>query len=91
MTDTNERMTEEITKNGDEHSVCDTKHHIREPEMTEAERQFRMKGWTRTAPSEFRWESEKYGILHLDPSYREELMDAWLCGFVAGKEACDEW
>ena len=90
MTDTNERMTEDITKNGAEQSVCDTKHHIREPGMTETERQFRMKGWTRTVASMFRWESEKYGILHLDPSYREELMDAWLCGFVAGKEVGDE-
>jgi len=90
MTGTNERIADEITKNGDELGVCGTNHHIRGLGMSETERQFRAKGWTRTAASMFRWENEKYGILHLDPSHRDELMDVWLCGFVAGKEAGDE-
>lgn len=85
-----ERMTDGITKNDDELSVSDTSHHIRGLGMSESERQFRAKGWTRTAESMFRWENEKYGTLCLDPSHRDELMDAWLCGFAAGKEAGDE-
>lgn len=58
--------------------------------MTETERQFRDKGWTRAAASLYIWKHERYGTMILDPSHRDEMMDAWLCGFAAGKEAGDE-
>jgi len=54
--------------------------------MSETERQFREHGWTRTASCMFRWEHETHGVLYLDPDTREELMDMWITGFVAGKE-----
>lgn len=55
--------------------------------MSETERQFREKGWTREASDMYRWNHDKYGVMFLPPNYREELMDAWLTGFMHGKES----
>ena len=55
--------------------------------MSETERQFREKGWTREASDMYRWNHDKYGVMFLPPDYRDELMDAWLTGFMHGKES----
>ena len=55
--------------------------------MSETERQFREKGWSRNAPDMYRWKHKKYGTMYLIPEIREQLMDAWLTGFMHGKES----
>lgn len=85
-----ERMTDGITKNGDELSVSDTKHHTRGLRMSETERQFRAAGWSPTESLTYKWTHPDYASVFLPPETRDDLMDMWLTGLVAGKEAGDE-
>lgn len=57
--------------------------------MSETERQFREHGWTRNKSDSYRWDHPKYTSVWLRPETPEELMDMWITGFVAGKEASD--
>lgn len=54
--------------------------------MSEAERQFREKGWTRNASDMWKWNHPLHGTLFITPDNKDVEMDLWLSGYSAGKE-----
>ena len=62
--------------------------------MSETERQFRATGWESQSVigTSYRWRHHRYGIIYIPMNYDDAkpIMDAWLSGFVAGKESSDD-
>lgn len=56
--------------------------------MSETEKQFREYGWERIRDREIdRWRHPRYGTIITCPLNEDDVMDAWITGFVAGKES----